>query len=101
MPDRLLSNSFFQERAIRSGKVTGKKTLVCLLFTCCCTANNCCILLVNGVVATMDTVVKDNELVTHRVHRHEPPVTAAPLNIIHQDEDLVVLDKPASIPVSV
>ena len=48
----------------------------------------------------METVVNDNELITHRVHRHEPPVTAAPLNIIHQDEDLVVLDKPASIPVS-
>ncbi len=49
----------------------------------------------------METVVKENELVTHRVHRHEPPVIATPLNIVHKDEDLIVLDKPASIPVSV
>ena len=56
--------------------------------------------IVDGKVATMETVVNNNELITHRVHRHEPPVTAMPLNIIHQDEDLIILDKPASIPVS-
>ena len=32
--------------------------------------------------------------------RHEPPVTAQPLSLLHVDEELVVVDKPASIPVS-
>ena len=53
----------------------------------------------NGKVATMETVVNHNDLVCHRVHRHEPPVTADPLKIIHEDDHLVVLDKPSSIPV--
>ena len=48
----------------------------------------------------MDTVISHNDLVTHRVHRHEPPVTAQPINLLHVDQELVVLDKPASIPVS-
>ena len=55
---------------------------------------------VNGQVATMDTVIGHNELVCHKVHRHEPPVSAQPLTLIHNDDHLVVLDKPPSIPVS-
>lgn len=55
---------------------------------------------VNGKVATMETVINHNDLICHRVHRHEPPVTAQPLKIIHCDDKLVVLDKPSSIPVS-
>jgi 23S rRNA-/tRNA-specific pseudouridylate synthase len=31
--------------------------------------------------------------------RHETPVLATDIEIIHLDEDLVVLDKPCSIPV--
>ena len=47
----------------------------------------------------METVVRDNDLVTHKVHRHEPPVSAAHLKVIHEDEHFVVIDKPSSIPV--
>lgn len=32
--------------------------------------------------------------------RHEVPVTADPIAIVHMDEDVVVVNKPASIPVS-
>lgn len=32
--------------------------------------------------------------------RHEPPVTAQKVKIIHNDDDMVVVDKPSSIPVS-
>lgn len=32
--------------------------------------------------------------------RHETPVLANPIKLIHVDEDLVVLDKPCSLPVS-
>lgn len=32
--------------------------------------------------------------------RHEVPVTCQPITIVHMDEDIVVVNKPASIPVS-
>ena len=48
----------------------------------------------------MDTVLQHNDLLVHRVHRHEPPVTAQPLTVIHQDSDIVAINKPPSIPVS-
>lgn len=32
--------------------------------------------------------------------RHEVPVTSDPIEVVHMDEDLVVVNKPASIPVS-
>lgn len=32
--------------------------------------------------------------------RHEVPVTSDPITIVHVDEDVVVVNKPASIPVS-
>lgn len=32
--------------------------------------------------------------------RHEVPIAADPITIIHMDEDIVVVNKPASIPVS-
>ena len=60
---------------------------------CACTS-------VNEKVSTMDIVIGHNELVCHTVHRHEPPVSAQPLTIIHNDDHFVALDKPASIPVS-
>ena len=60
----------------------------------------CMNLSVNDKVATMDMVICHNDLICHRVHRHEPPVTAQELTFIHKDEDLVVINKPASIPVS-
>ena len=47
----------------------------------------------------METVITNNALVCHRVHRHEPPVTDEPLRVMHEDEHLVVINKPASIPV--
>lgn len=33
-------------------------------------------------------------------YRHETPVLAKPIRVIHVDEDIVVLDKPGSLPVS-
>lgn len=32
--------------------------------------------------------------------RHEVPVTSQPITIVHMDDDIVVVNKPASIPVS-
>lgn len=33
------------------------------------------------------------------MHRHEPPVTAEPVRLLAENEDMVVVDKPSSIPV--
>lgn len=34
------------------------------------------------------------------IFRHEVPVTSEPITIVHIDDDIVVVNKPASIPVS-
>ncbi|XP_026738526.1 RNA pseudouridylate synthase domain-containing protein 2-like isoform X2 [Trichoplusia ni] len=46
-----------------------------------------------------DYRLKHNDLLANVVHRHETPVLASPLRIIHVDEELLVLDKPCSLPV--
>ena len=48
----------------------------------------------------MVTVLKDNDLITHQLHRHEPPVTARQIEIVVETSDVVVINKPSSIPVS-
>ena len=45
------------------------------------------------------TVVKNGDVISHTLHRHEPPVTAQPIGRIHEDEDMIVIDKPAGVPV--
>ncbi|KAI9820989.1 MAG: hypothetical protein M1832_003461 [Thelocarpon impressellum] len=55
---------------------------------------------VNGKpVPSPSTVVHNGDVISHTLHRHEPPVTAQPIRIIHEDEDLIVIDKPAGVPV--
>ena len=54
---------------------------------------------VNHKVATLDTVLQEGDLITHEVHRHEPPVTSQKIEIVYEDDDIVVIDKPCSIPV--
>jgi tRNA pseudouridine32 synthase len=44
-------------------------------------------------------IVKNGDLVSHTLHRHEPSVAAAPIAILHEDEELLVINKPAGIPV--
>ncbi|KAJ2777501.1 RNA pseudouridylate synthase domain containing protein 2 [Coemansia javaensis] len=54
----------------------------------------------NGQRAGRATVVRDNDLLTHHVHRHEPPVSARGLAVVRETDDgVLVVDKPASIPV--
>ncbi|KAJ2486265.1 DRAP deaminase [Coemansia sp. RSA 2320] len=46
------------------------------------------------------TIVRNGDLITHFIHRHEPPVTTQPLVVVCKTDDgLLVVDKPASIPV--
>ena len=53
----------------------------------------------NGQTVGEGAVVQEHDVLSHLIHRHEPPVTSAPIRIIHQSDELVVIDKPASIPV--
>ena len=49
--------------------------------------------------ADTSTVVKNGDVVSHTLHRHEPPVTAEPIRTVHEDDDMIVIDKPAGVPV--
>ncbi|XP_077542915.1 pseudouridylate synthase RPUSD2-like [Haemaphysalis longicornis] len=54
---------------------------------------------VNNNVVTTDYRLKDNDLLANTLHRHEVPVLGAPIRILHSSKDIVVIDKPPSIPV--
>ncbi|XP_069805831.1 pseudouridylate synthase RPUSD2 [Dendropsophus ebraccatus] len=53
----------------------------------------------HNTVTELSVVLKDNDFLRNTVHRHEPPVTAQPLGILAESEDMVVVDKPSSLPV--
>jgi len=42
--------------------------------------------------------LRHNDLLANIVHRHETPVLSKPIEVIHLSEELVVLDKPCSLP---
>ncbi|THD20768.1 RNA pseudouridylate synthase domain-containing protein 2 [Fasciola hepatica] len=54
---------------------------------------------VNGQKVTPDYRIRDTDLICHRVHRHELPVLNTRISFIHEDDDVLVFSKPASIPV--
>jgi len=55
---------------------------------------------VNGKpVPSTSTRIKNGDVISHTLHRHEPPCTAAPIGIVHEDDDLIVINKPAGMPV--
>ncbi|KAJ4287078.1 DRAP deaminase [Collariella sp. IMI 366227] len=54
---------------------------------------------VNGKTVGPQYVMKNGDLISHTTHRHEPPTTAEPIGIIHEDDDMVVINKPSGVPV--
>ena len=55
---------------------------------------------VNGLrVPNVKATIKNGDIISHTLHRHEPPVTAQPIGIIHEDNDMIVINKPAGVPV--
>lgn len=50
-------------------------------------------------VRDLGIVLKNNDFLRNTVHRHEPPVSARPLEVLSEEAGLVVVDKPASLPV--
>lgn len=56
--------------------------------------------MVNGKkVASVSIIINNGDVISHTLHRHEPPVTAQPIGIVHEDNDMIVINKPAGIPV--
>ena len=53
----------------------------------------------NNEPCSVDYVVQNNDFISHKVHRHELPVTDQRVRVIHEDDEVVVVDKPPSIPV--
>ncbi|XP_075529542.1 pseudouridylate synthase RPUSD2-like isoform X1 [Dermacentor variabilis] len=54
---------------------------------------------VNNKVVGTDYRLKDNDLLANTLHRHEVPVLGAPIKILHNADDMIVVDKPPSVPV--
>lgn len=57
------------------------------------------LLTINGNHVTVDAILKNGDVIGHKIHRHEPPCTDQPIKIVHEDEDLFVVDKPGGMPV--
>ncbi|KAG4305163.1 hypothetical protein PORY_001333 [Pneumocystis oryctolagi] len=55
--------------------------------------------IINGRVATFEQIIKSGDVIEHLSHRHEPPVVDKKIDIIYQDDDIVVINKPPGIPV--
>ncbi|KAG9290999.1 hypothetical protein G9A89_012871 [Geosiphon pyriformis] len=55
---------------------------------------------VNNTLSDANTIIHNQDLVSHSVHRHEPPVTAAKIKILREERDeFLIIDKPSSVPV--
>ncbi|KAL3230239.1 tRNA pseudouridine(32) synthase, mitochondrial [Nakaseomyces bracarensis] len=54
---------------------------------------------VNGEAANLDTILRNGQQLTHKIHRHEPPVSSKPIKTVFEDENILVIDKPSGIPV--
>lgn len=54
---------------------------------------------VNKKVANLDTIIRNGDQISHRTHKHEPPVTSSDIRIVFEDDELCVIDKPSGMPV--
>ncbi|EDO18422.1 hypothetical protein Kpol_1032p14 [Vanderwaltozyma polyspora DSM 70294] len=53
----------------------------------------------NDKPANLESIIRNGDLITHNVHRHEPPVTSRPIKTVFEDDNILVIDKPSGIPV--
>ncbi|GLD93221.1 hypothetical protein PINS_up001813 [Pythium insidiosum] len=53
---------------------------------------------INNRIVSPDTVIKNRDLVVHKAHRHEPPVSGEEVVIHHEDDEVLVVAKPPSMP---
>ena len=58
-------------------------------------------ILINGKKVTDDYILKDNDFLTHITIRKENPIIYKKLDIVFEDENFLVIDKPSSWPIHV
>lgn len=57
-------------------------------------------MVINGKqIPSVTTIVKNGDIISHTMHRHEPPTTAEPIGVVFEDNDMIVINKPAGVPV--
>lgn len=44
---------------------------------------------VNERIVSPDAVVQNGDLIVHKTHRHEPPVSGEDIAVVHEDDDVV------------
>ncbi|KAF9362804.1 hypothetical protein BGX34_005461 [Mortierella sp. NVP85] len=54
---------------------------------------------INGETVSTDYIVKNSDIVAHDIHRHEPPVANLPVKVVREEDGVIIVDKPSSIPV--
>lgn len=53
---------------------------------------------VNRRPCVLEQLIEASDLVGHKLHRHEPPVTDQPVEILHSNGKILIVHKPASVP---
>lgn len=56
---------------------------------------------INGEKTTPDAILKNNQKIVHKTIRRELPVLNIPIKVVYEDKQILVINKPASIPVHV
>ncbi|GAA6008011.1 hypothetical protein JCM10207_006998 [Rhodosporidiobolus poonsookiae] len=63
------------------------------------------VIVVNNTKSTPDRIIRNGDLISNVLHRHEPPVVAGPVKILYDgrlpgnDGEMLVVEKPGSMPV--
>ncbi|TNY23226.1 pseudouridine synthase [Rhodotorula diobovata] len=63
------------------------------------------VIVVNNQKSTPDCIIRNGDLISNVLHRHEPPVVAGPIKILYDgrlsgnDGETLVVEKPGSMPV--
>uniref|UniRef100_A0A915IXC2 Pseudouridine synthase n=1 Tax=Romanomermis culicivorax TaxID=13658 RepID=A0A915IXC2_ROMCU len=56
-------------------------------------------LTVNNETKPLDYILKEHDVLTNIAHRHEVPILDRPFKIVLEDENVLIIDKPCSLPV--
>jgi tRNA pseudouridine synthase 9 len=54
---------------------------------------------VNFKPTTADYIIDHHDVIQHFIHRHEPPVLDLAIDIVYEDDNMLIVNKPPSIPV--
>ena len=54
-------------------------------------------ILVCGNRVSLDYIVKNGDWISHKIHRHEPPILHREIKIIEETENILVINKPSGI----